>query len=776
MPRSRKSTPRSSNGAQDEDHGFRQTYFTPQACNISSKRAAAAAIRKRQQTLTQIDFLVRPNAFAEDMNLDYELPQVQSAPPRKKRRLSNFNDSSPSTRPRPKRRSLRLQKLPPDGVDLNTVEPQPKPKLSTNDITKPPEILMPPPPVTPRKNTERVVPSSQSPEPTPLSLRSQFLPASRSQSPLKELSANTKRLRRSPRRGVNFEGEALSQRVEDTFNEKENSQISTQDSLSRTSSRKRRDISTHSDADSSVRSIQSKSRSSAPKRVLEDEHETAADFDIPKSDDEGDNVETRMRRRRNGMRGADLSARSKTPTKVRSFGHNITGNPTTGAVEENIQQPLPNAILGHGGSLNVEIDEADVVPEQAEKDPSASVVQAKGPRRSQRGLEKGERLSGREKQHEKIGSSFHKHQQSALERDVLASNDENEFPDADTFRTPKHSKRTYARKLRRKEQRQKIKTEYAPPPMGEASTRVTNEVLSPLLDTEDTGNTSTNNSRVIPDVASKSLELPVLSVKHESDSQRAAAQLETEYKQQTQAFPVMETESQYQNAWRPYSPQPPLPKSDIDLDAGVAAESEGTPIKTEVVLVKSSPPRKIAVSTRKTNSQLHIDNSAAVPTSSSQAPHSGPVPPSQATTVSILSSPLIRRGKGKSKVTPTQALLSSQEDEGEDEDSATPTQIKAPKNDMSKGKDRVLVPSSPVRKRAKKPTPATIPAASIAKDDDPQDEEESQRVGILTMIRNKLGFVKPMTDSEMLPESLMNFELPKFGASQESLRTDDGEL
>ena len=806
MSRQRKSNSRPLNQAQENDQRLRQTYFTPQNRSVAKRRATSGPTTK-QQTLTQIDFVTRPDLFADRDDLEYELPQVQSAPPAKRRRISSLRDSTPSSRSSPpKRRSLRLQQLPPEEVDSRALVSETRSEKVHNDVTIPPEVLMPPPPQTPRKVFERIVPSSQSPVTTPLSIQSRGPSEAPVESPLRELSTNTKRLRRTSRANVHIKEERRALRVEDTYNEKENSQISTQASLSRTSSRSQRLTPTQPNVDRSVPRNQLNPESTVAARWQHNTRKIAVKSEISNSEDEAVNqdkddgdfamlrtgqndspstiarglLEIRVPRR-NLSQGWIGKQRDLLPNYEVASRENRTTTASESANKgwSNIDATTTTRTsIGRGDSA----DEADNEDEatsrkyrkqkKAQKKPSEDTPQSL--RRHSRYLAK---------ELPQCNQDSHRISDGGTEY-ILNTAAPNE-----PFAEPRLIKRSLTRSSMSKGPSSRVKEEEF-----SADFRQQNTSTASLYETEPVDVTFQKDS-VLSDPSyniQKTNPEPMLP----SDSQQAAAQLESEH---TQALnPNPETESQSQIARHPASsPQEPLPQSSLDLDAGVCGIAEDTREKPQIIKLESSPPRLSARTSRtvsgRQNNHPHDYNSQAARSNSIQPPHSGPVPPSQATTASLLTSPSLPRGKAK--ITPSQALLSSQE-------TTTPTQFSLPRNDPGRQASRMSISyQQPSTTNGSLGVPASSPpvqipeATSVAvvaeeerhdvnqdegegegEEDDAREEESqrepSQHPGDFTLLGRLFGF-KPMTDSELLPDSLMNFPIPQIAASQESLRTED---
>jgi hypothetical protein len=200
------------------------TFITPRNRSATKRANTTGGPKTRQQTLTQIDFVKRPCEKLEELDLKYEELEVQSAPPAKRRKVESGSKKPSKKSQTTKRQSLRMQNLSPEVEDnFNSESSKLCIKTDSEDEVKSKQIM--PPPRTPQKITERVVPSSQSPLITPMSTRSQRIVLESSVSPLRNRSVNIRNNLRSAR-GIRKGKPRLI--VRDTFEDKENSLLSTQ--------------------------------------------------------------------------------------------------------------------------------------------------------------------------------------------------------------------------------------------------------------------------------------------------------------------------------------------------------------------------------------------------------------------------------------------------------------------------------------------------------------------------------------------------------------------
>lgn len=173
------------------DHVVQRVLRTPTPANISEKR---------QETLTQIGYVVYQ--IPEDMDLNYDddaNEDWEETPRVRKRRKIGKEPAIPVTRQT--RRSARraAERTLKDEEDEQNLETEPE--ENRIPLEKASSALMPPP-KTPQSTRRKEVPSSQSPADTPLSIQSKKSHRDLSRSPLKERSTNVRRvkIRDSPAR------------------------------------------------------------------------------------------------------------------------------------------------------------------------------------------------------------------------------------------------------------------------------------------------------------------------------------------------------------------------------------------------------------------------------------------------------------------------------------------------------------------------------------------------------------------------------------------------
>lgn len=815
MSKRQRSTRRSSSRIQEDEGAPRQTFFTPHNQTFAKRQPATVCPATRQQTLTQIDFVHRLGMPVEDSDLEYEQTHISSASAAKRRRISNYNNSTPSAASRSiKRRSLRLQHLQPEDIDSNTVSPKPKLEDPPQHAVRPAEELMPPP-KTPRKNIERVVPSSQSPALTPLSLRSQRYIAIPPQSPLKELSTNVWSPSRPPRAIKKVNKQPPSLEVKDTYNETESSELSTQASLSRASSRLSRITSMHSDVCSAIPNFQPSPRPSLRARIRRNPQHLKDKVGTHGFDDEIETENDRGAER--GMEALGTLKHASTLAEHGGLSTEDMGLPMSKGTEVSNTSDLQNAGKKQPGPADrrlrlppeSEIVKSEPLSQSQQPAGGSSIakeasglgnssgrttastlrkpVQPKMPHGEKGQHPPSSRRSTRNMpQKRAIGLSLHSDHspQSKDNEDAEASHGMLDTAEAVPTQL-KPTKKRYGARVKKGQHTspQKSKTSAALQEIEAEASQNEPRALKEELAVEPP---ASDPSCEVPQPQSP---LPDL----RSDSQQATAQLEAEYEQRTQSFvPVLETESQFQNAWRAFSPPQPLLEPEPKLRQKV---EEQNPCRTqeeqaskqetrqrnsqhqhEVVLVASSPPRHAAASlpadsskSRNTRTQARPSQATTADLTQLQFPKYVPVPPSQATTASIVSSP-VRNFSRKPKTIPTQALPSSPEpgsflstDTPKHNNSLTqssPSTSRRQRNYNSTAQTPILIPSSPPIR----PKPE-VEAESVFEDGG---------LGTTQRLKNLYGF-KPMTDSEMLPESVMKFELPRIpglGLSQEELETD----
>ena len=214
----------------------KQARFPPKARTVTLKNAKFVTPRTKQQTLTQIDFVTRDHLLEDDeMALEHEEEEPALAHPPKRRRINAERGGTPTVQTRSaRRRSIKVEEESGESIkDCVAATQTPVPQRSKGiqrdakkDTTIAPQPSMPPP-KTPAKDPERVIPSSQSPTCTPLSIRSRASRQETSVSPLKQLSANTRR-RPQTRHPIENAKQMPKLEVRDTFAETGKSQIPTQ--------------------------------------------------------------------------------------------------------------------------------------------------------------------------------------------------------------------------------------------------------------------------------------------------------------------------------------------------------------------------------------------------------------------------------------------------------------------------------------------------------------------------------------------------------------------
>ena len=175
--------------------GPRQTYFQPRVSNVLHRQALTPTPATRQQTLTQIDFVNRTPFNHEDLELEYEAPEVTR--PRKKRRLaveSSENARSPNVQTRAShRRSFKCAEAEakekgPAQVSGEAPSRSHHPESRNGDPLDTAVLAQAPP----RTPSRREIPSSQSPEEPLSSVHSRTSVKPAHDSPLKDVT-NRKR-------------------------------------------------------------------------------------------------------------------------------------------------------------------------------------------------------------------------------------------------------------------------------------------------------------------------------------------------------------------------------------------------------------------------------------------------------------------------------------------------------------------------------------------------------------------------------------------------------
>ena len=678
-----------------------------------------------------------------------------------------MNASTPLTEPQPsKRRSLRLQHLPPKDIDSSEVSP----KAKNKNVNKPPEQLMPPLPRTPRKSTDRVIPSSQSPVATPLSFRDPRHVTSQLDSPLKTRSTNivTPRGSLKARKNVSLEPALLM--VNDTYDEKENSQISTLGLLSRTTSKPNYEGLVQPHLNSRVPQSSIYPTASLRRCVQRNPRHLIDEIQILNSDEEEEGVGDFFTvAPNNGSREETKYSRSLVATAdVRESPSGSSSNPRVGrtSVDGIANQSHWRALQSQKLAQPLKAEPGSHSP--AEQKPRSSHVSRdehthgsrimQGSQESRRGNE------GKLRKSIKVELQSQAEKPPALGGSTVylkVEESTDEEPDLNDIEEPIRAPEQADRALRRESRRNQ-----APTPeswMYPLSRDVEKEALPDELESLPEGNLQSLDPGAVTQRVQDNLSQKLRHISHlNSDSQQAAAQLETEFQQHTQYMGTFEeTESQFQDVWRTFSPPQPGLNSESGADEDRA---DNATTNREVILVESSPP--LPTRTRPPISNLlsrrtghtQIRPSQATTADLTQLPALGHIPPSQASTVSIPSSPI------RKKITPSQALLSSQPEPTSSLE--TPTQAR-----NQTYPSILTIPSSPTRHRA--------PQRHCG--DSPEQQEESaaprgdsgdsfiRRARENTYLGNLI--LKPMTDSEMYPEDIMNFELPRI-FSQESLHSD----
>lgn len=154
--------------------------------------APASTSKKRQETLTQIGFVVYQNSEDMDLNFDEDANEDREETPRaRKRRKIGKEPAIPVTRQTRSSARRAAERTLKDEEDEENL----KLELDENRIPleQASRALMPPP-KTPQSTRQKEVPSSQSPADTPLSTQSQKSQRDLARSPLKNRSTNVRRV------------------------------------------------------------------------------------------------------------------------------------------------------------------------------------------------------------------------------------------------------------------------------------------------------------------------------------------------------------------------------------------------------------------------------------------------------------------------------------------------------------------------------------------------------------------------------------------------------
>ena len=763
MPKRRNLARQSSKGVEDEFPVPKQTHLTPQIKIIARKSPNTVVPHTRQQTLTQLEFVQISRRLLDDIDLAYEPPQMQSEPPIKKRRISTFDDSTSDTTPRaPKRRSLRLQRLSPEDVDLNVVEAKPKTEKPPNDVANRSQDLMPPPPKTPRKTIERVVPSSQSPIATPLSLRqSPRYFASQSESPLKTRSTNIITPHRVSKADKGTCAEPLKLQVEDTYYEKENSQITTQGSFSRKNSRLDRASPLHSDQDWADPRSSPIPGSSVRARIQRNPQHLTTKLEILNSDDDEVEADESNESENESRRVFPAKGATKTPTPVinRRESNGFERETESRIPLDAFQSAKENSRASQDQTQS-QLREPDHAVSLTPKRKSSPHPDSRQQQTLQTGLTHLGGSSGSQKETPRGGRRSIKAepQSQAGKFTPMLGGDEwyrtvavnsLEGADLDEVEQPIFVSIPNMEKSRR---RPRSISPTSPADRDEALRSDHLEGEAPLDDYED----MPDHPPLYPVAATEaSKDRPCDPSQHlgfganvQSDSQQAAAQLKSEIQWHTQhPGPVVETESQFQDAWRMFSPPQPALNSESNLEKET---SDSHHTDREVVLIGSSPPPRPAFlphnSILRQASRTKTCHSQTATANLAQGPNSNHPTPSQATTASLLSSPT-RKDR-----TPTQALHSSQQTP------SSPLETPAPSHNQA-SPEIIAISSSPIL-AGRATGVLSRPGRRRAGDATPEHERILRQARENTFLRDLL--IKPMTDSQMYPESIMNFELPRL--------------
>ena len=189
MPRTKRSSRTRQHEAIDRS---RQTYLTPQNRTTSKRHTPLSTVRKRQQTLTQINYISRVSLDAENVNL----PNMHDDAPQERKRRKVTPDvpltATVQTRSA-RRRGLKHEEQ--QGGDRCEGSLQCL-AASMESVHPPVESLQIIPiqsPKTPKILRKTEIPSSQSPTDTPPSTQSRRSGRNVSRSPLKTKSGNIRR-------------------------------------------------------------------------------------------------------------------------------------------------------------------------------------------------------------------------------------------------------------------------------------------------------------------------------------------------------------------------------------------------------------------------------------------------------------------------------------------------------------------------------------------------------------------------------------------------------
>ena len=860
MPKQRRVSAQTARDSEHNSQQKRQTYFTLRPTATAAPRLAST-IRssKRQQTLTQIDFVKRRAPVYEDFDLEKE-PVVQSAPPKKRRQTSDSSESIPSTRLAPsKRRSLKLKHLPPKNVNTKTEASE------ENDFKYiPPAKLMPPPPKTPKKDPHRVIPSSQSPVETPYSLRSQkFLP-SQIDSPLKERSVNIRTPHQLKRGKFLVGSKKQNLEVQDTYYENEDSDISTEaslpipsSSLSRTTSlRSDRDVifQQSQDLDNEGEQMHRWNAPSSPNNdfeVLGKERRTVSEVDIKQAKSSARSVLQQLEKMLSNESGSEAELPSlshllsRSAARRRAAPSSDRSSPTPIARQRQRQYPLSDSpfVSSHQESSNG-VSSADDERNPSDGTPTQIISPPRFMKRvPPSSFESSPRLPQKPRA------------QSRYADEIISTNNsgdsriKNEQPIK-----PKPKVRQYGRRSRKDYQSPNKNTEFLVSDKVEERVVTDNMTVGPNwtpgpMDYIETG-------YVVHDEKSTPLQSDS-PTNLEADLRAPSEQSEDEFGIETNALPiVMETETQFQDAFRTFTPPPPLTESELEAgqdinsnreeNAGLDTSMQTTAsaqLEKEVCPHTSSPPllppqpssaasenhawqeesqfspvyirppppppiqRPIptarpsaALQTAKASlTQPH--GHAPVPPSQAttadltqlqrQNTGAGYVPASQATTASILSSPILKRG-GKPKPISTQAQLSSQGTPPSSPLITSKTDINTAATQSASRQVRVKSePAESIRHFTGAATDVDLDGEEGGGEEEEEELELEMDYGLgdqqdsgaehqheeSTMSANlRLGAMfgfKPLTDSQLLPESIMNFRLPRIGSQGELLEGEE---
>ena len=752
MPKRRSLARQSSQRSQDKYPAPKQNNLTPQ----SKTRKAPNTVEPnlRQQTLTQLEFVQISRQLLDDIDLAYELPQMRSDPPIKKRRISTFDDSPDHTTPRAsKRRSLRLQRLSPEDVDLNAVNAKPKTEKPPKDVSNRSQDLMPPPPKTPRKTIERIVPSSQSPIATPLSLRqSPRHLASQSESPLKTRSSNVRKPHRVPKIDGGNCVEPFWLKVEDTYYEKENSQITAQGSFSRTTSKQDRISPLHSDQDwTDPRSSPSHGSSVRTRIQRSPQHLTTKSEILNSDDDEAETEESKEGRNESGrFFSAGGATESCTPMIDRKQQKDFACEAGLRVPPDLFRNAKENSCVSQDQTQSQFQEPEHVIPSTPTRksgpqpDPrqqqthETGDMQLKDSPGSQKETPRGARKSIKTEPQSQAGKSTPKPGDIEWYRTVAVNSLEG--ADLDEIEQPIFASIPNKDKSRRRPR--SISPTFSADRDGlllsdHLEGGVPQDDFEELPDNAPLYPTATGGvSQNPPSNPSQHLDF---GPNVQSDSQQAAAQLDSEIQWNTQyPGPVVETESQFQGTWRMFSPPQPAPDSESNLDEET---SDTHHTDREVVLIGSSPPPP-RLNSFPRNANLHrVDqpqtrHSQATTADLTRAHKSSHPTPSQATTASLLFS----------QQTPS-----------------SPLKTPAPSHNQA-SPEIIAIPSSPIRAGAATEAPSR-PGRRRPGDATPEHERILRQARENTFLRDLL--IKPMTDSQMYPESIMNFELPRLSERED---------